>query len=115
MKPITKLIGAIAGLLLTAGPAAAQQADAGGQPLGRPEVKTVGDWQVRCYTVNSTHPCDLFQEMADQNTHQRILSVSIAYDPSLDRHLMQITVPLEVSIQKGMTVQTDSYTSPVLT
>ena len=114
MKPTTKLIGAIAGLLLAAGPAAAQQADAGGPPLGRPEVKTVGDWQVRCYTVNSTHPCDLFQEMADQNTHQRILSVSIAYDPSLDRHLMQITVPLEVSIQKGMTVQTDSYTSPVL-
>jgi len=113
-KPVTTLIGAIAGLLLAAGPAAAQETDTRGQPLGRPEVKTVGDWQVRCFTVNSTHPCDLFQEMADQNTHQRILSVSLAYDPTIDRHLLQITVPLEVAIQKGMTVQTDSYTSPVL-
>jgi invasion protein IalB len=112
--PATKLIGAIAGLLLAAGPAAAQQTDAGGQPLGRPDVKAVGDWQVRCFTVNSTHPCDLFQEMADQNTHQRILSISLAYDPTIDRHLMQVTVPLEVAIQKGLTIQTDNYTSPVL-
>jgi len=56
----------------------------------------------------------LFQEMADQNTHQRILSISLAYDPTIDRHLMQVTVPLEVAIQKGLTIQTDNYTSPVL-
>ena len=74
----------------------------------------MGDWQVRCFAINTTHPCDLFQEMADQNAHQRILSISLAYDPSIDRHLLQVTVPLEVAIQKGMTVQTDGYTSPVL-
>lgn len=109
-KPVTKLISAIAGVLLAAGAAAAQQAE----PPPKPEIKNVGDWQVRCFAVNSSHPCDLFQEMADQNTRQRILSISIAYDPGLDRHLLQITVPLEISIQKGMTVQTDSYTSPTM-
>jgi invasion protein IalB len=108
--PATKFISAIAGLLLAAGAAAAQQA----APPPKPDIKNVGDWQVRCFSLTSTHPCDLFQEMADQNTRQRILSLSIAYDPSLDRHLMQITVPLEVSIAKGMTIQTDNYTSPVL-
>jgi invasion protein IalB len=113
-KPVMKFAGAIAGLLLAASAAAAQQADSTAAPPGRPEVKTVGDWQVRCFTVTSTHPCDLFQEMADQNSHQRILSFSIAYDPSIDRHLLQVTVPLEVSIQKGMTIQTDNYTSPAL-
>lgn len=40
--------------------------------------------------------------------------MSLAYVPSLDRHAFQIVVPLDVAIQKGMTIQTDSYTSPVL-
>jgi invasion protein IalB len=109
-----KFAGAIAGFLLAAGAAAAQQADSSAAPPAKPEIKTVGDWQVRCFAVNSTHPCDLFQEMADQNSRQRILSFSIAYDPSIDRHLLQVTVPLEVSLPKGMTIQTDNYTSPVL-
>jgi invasion protein IalB len=43
-----------------------------------------------------------------------VLSLSIAYVPSLDRHALQVTVPLEISIPKGLTIQTDSYTSPVL-
>jgi invasion protein IalB len=115
-KPVLKTVwaGLFAGLLFAAsGAAAQQQADSGAAP-GRPEVKNVGDWQVRCFPVNSTHPCDVFQEMADQASRQRILSLSLAFDPSLDRHLMQITVPLEVSLQKGLTIQTDNYTSPVM-
>ena len=38
----------------------------------------------------------------------------MAYIPSLDRHALQISVPLDISIPKGVTIQTDSYTSPVL-
>lgn len=112
MKPV--LAGLAAGLLFAAGAAVAQQQGEPGTGPGRPDVKNVGDWQVRCFPVNSTHPCDLFQEMADQNTRQRILSFSVAYDPSIDRHLLQVTVPLEVAIQKGLSIQTDSYTSPTL-
>jgi len=52
--------------------------------------------------------------MANKETRQRILSFSLAYDPNLDRHLMQITVPLDVALQKGLTVQTDNYTSPAI-
>jgi invasion protein IalB len=52
--------------------------------------------------------------MANKDSRQRILSISVAYVPSADRHLLQITVPLDVSLQKGITIQTDSYTSPVL-
>lgn len=113
VKPV--LTGILAGLLFASGGAAAQQT---GQPgaaaLGRPEIKNVGDWQVRCFPVNNPNPCDVFQEMADQRTHQRILSLSVAYAPSVDRHMLQITVPLDVEIPKGLTIQTDSYKSPVL-
>jgi len=113
LKPVSAgLLAALAGLALACGPVRAQ--DAPQAPAAPPEIKTVGDWQVRCFAVKNSHPCDLFQEMANKDTKQRILSFSLAYDPSLDRHLMQITVPLDVALQKGVTIQTDNYTSPAI-
>jgi invasion protein IalB len=107
------LAGAFAGLVLACGAARAQQtADA--PPPSPPETKSVGDWTVRCFAVKNGHPCDMFQEMANKDTKQRILTVSLAYDPGLDKHLLQLTVPLDVALQKGVTIQTDTYTSPVL-
>ena len=38
----------------------------------------------------------------------------IAYIPSRDRHAIQISVPLGVSIPKGVILQTGSYTSPMM-
>jgi invasion protein IalB len=110
------LTGAIAGILLAAGPALAQastDAPAPAAPL-RPEVKPVGDWFVRCYPVQSPSPCDVFQELDNQNTRLRVLTFSIAYAPAQDRHIAAISVPLEVSIPKGLVIQTDNFTSPVL-
>jgi invasion protein IalB len=111
------LMGAFAGFLLASGAALAQQApDAGAASAtpGRPDVHGVEDWFVRCFPVQSPSPCDIFFEEDAAQTRQRILSVSVAYVPSLDRHALQITVPLEIAIQKGVTIQTDSYTSPAL-
>jgi invasion protein IalB len=108
MKPV--LAGIFASLLMSGVASAQQAADA----PARPDVKTVGDWEVRCFAVKNTHPCDVFQEMANKDSRQRILSISLAYDTDANRHLLQITVPLDVALQKGMTLQTDSYTSPML-
>lgn len=108
------LMAACAGLMLTAGAAMAQQAPAADGAPGRPDVKTVGDWTVRCFPIQSPSPCDIFQEQDYQKTGQRVLSISIAYVPSMDRHAIQISVPLDISIPKGLTLQTDTYTSPVL-
>jgi invasion protein IalB len=112
------LMGVFAGILFASSAALAQQAapaaDAAPGAPGRPDVHGVEDWFVRCFPVQSPSPCDIFQEEDSQQTRQRILSLSIAYVPSLDRHALQVTVPLEMSIPKGLTIQTDSYTSPVL-
>jgi len=109
------LTAACAGLMLAAGAAMAQQqAPAADGGPGRPDVKTVGDWTVRCFPIQSPSPCDIFQEQDYQKTGQRVLSVSIAYVPSMDKHAIQISVPLDISIPKGATLQTDTYTSPVL-
>jgi invasion protein IalB len=102
------LLGAFAGLMLACGVASAQDAAA------KPDVKRFDDWLVRCFPVASPSPCDMLQELDDQRTRQRVVAVSIAFYPSLNRHALQITVPLEISIPKGLTVQTDTYTSPVL-
>jgi invasion protein IalB len=114
MKMKHVLFGAFAGVLLACGAALAQPAPDAPAAPGRPDVKTVGDWFVRCFPVQSPSPCDIFEELDDQRTRQRVLSLSVAYVPSLDRHALQITVPLEISIPRGITIQTDSYSSPVL-
>jgi invasion protein IalB len=110
------ILTATLALLLAGGPAMAQQAQAPAQPAapGRPDVKTVGDWFVRCFPIESPSPCDMFQEEDSQATRQRVLSISIAYVPSMNRHAVQVMVPLGVSIPKGLTIQADSYTSPML-
>jgi len=116
MRIAQALTGAFASILLMTGAALAQAAApaAASAPPARPEVKPVGDWFVRCFPVQSPSPCDIFFEEDAAQTRQRILSVSVAYVPSLDRHALQITVPLEISIPKGVVIQTDSYTSPVM-
>jgi invasion protein IalB len=105
------LMGAALGALFVCGAANAQQGAADG---ARPDVKTVEDWFVRCFPIQSPSPCDMFQEQDARETRQRVLSLSIAYVPSLDRHALQISVPLDIAVAKGVTLQTDSYTSPVL-
>jgi len=107
MKPV--LIAICAGLLLTPAAVLAQQQASGDAGSGRPDVKPVGDWFVRCFAIQSPSPCDMFQELDSQATKQRVLSISLAYVPGIDRHAIQIMVPLEVAIQKG-----DTFTSPVL-
>ena len=107
------LSAACAGLLLSFGGSMAQEAGAPTNP-GRPDVKPVGDWFVRCFPIDSPSPCDMFQQLDSQTTKQRVLSISLAYVPSLDRHALQIMVPLEISIPKGVTLKTDTFTSPVL-
>jgi invasion protein IalB len=107
-------VAALAGLLLSAGAAWAQGAPAAAQRPGTPEVKQIGDWSVRCFPIDSPSPCDMYEELDNKQSHQRVLSVSIAYVPHLDRHAIQISVPLGVAIQKGVVIQTDNYTSAPL-
>jgi invasion protein IalB len=123
MKLSHFILGASLGVMLAGAGAMAQgaadtkPADAAAAPAPAakpPEVKTIGDWVVRCFPITSPSPCDIYQELDDQRTRQRVLSFSIAYVPSLDRHGIQITVPLEVSIPRGLVIQTDSFTSQTM-
>lgn len=121
MKLSHFILGASLGVVLASASAMAQgaadtkPADGAAAPAAKPpEVKTIGDWVVRCFPISSPSPCDIYQELDDPRSRQRVLSFSIAYVPSMDRHGIQITVPLEVSIPRGLVIQTDSFTSQVM-
>ena len=112
-----KISSLLSGLMLTAllaGSAAAQApAPAGAPPPApaQPEIKTIGDWAVRCYPVQSQSPCDMFQQQNEKDSQQRILALSLAYIPHLDRHAIQVVVPLGIAIPKGVIIHTASFTS----
>jgi invasion protein IalB len=111
---VSRGVFAAAGLVLSFGAALAQTPASTPARPQAPDVKMVGKWAVRCFPINSPSPCDIYQELAEKNTGQRVLAISIAYVPSLDRNGIIISVPLEVSIPKGLVIQTDNFTSPAL-
>ena len=113
MKSSHLFAGLIAAALLLPVSAMAQSAaPPAGTPLTPTDVKPVGDWTVRCFPVTSTSPCDMYEELDDKNSKQRVLGVSIAFVPGNNNHVAQIAVPLGVAISSGAVIKTDSYTSP---
>jgi invasion protein IalB len=78
------------------------------------DVKEFGDFTVRCFPVKSLSPCDMYQERSAKDTGQKILSMSVAYVPSLNVYGIQVSVPLGVAIQKGLVIQSSGITTPVL-
>jgi invasion protein IalB len=110
---IPTLLSGLALVALVSGTALAQ-APAGSAPPGQPEIKTIGDWAVRCYPMQSASPCDMFQQQNDAKSQQRILALSIAYIPHLDRHAIQISVPLGVAVPPGVIIHTASFSSPAM-
>ncbi len=117
MKSIRAIVaGALAFGFLAVAPALAQEAggDAGRPPAGPTDSKQYGDWLVRCFAVKSPSPCDMMEMLADKDSKRRVLSISIAYAPVGDRHVIVVAVPLGVLIQRGLVLSTDGYTSPML-
>jgi invasion protein IalB len=104
--------GALALGLLTLGSASGDPAP--GAPLQPSETKSFADWTVRCYPVASPSPCDMYELLANKQSNQRVMSLSIAYMPAGDKHVIQIAVPLGVFIPAGLVVESSAYTSAVL-
>jgi invasion protein IalB len=113
MRILSLLSGAFFGALVSSAALAQAPAAAPAAPPP-PEVKSVGDWLVRCYPTQTQSPCDMYQQQNDAKSNQRVLAVSIAYIPHLDKHAVQISVPLGVSITRGVAILAGSYTSPAM-
>jgi len=114
----------VTALLCASGPSLAQSAENNAGSAAPPQqtaqeptptdVKTFGDWVVRCFPIKSLAQCDMFQAVLDKATQRRIVSTSIAYAPSLDSYMAKIIVPLGVQIAAGVTITSDKYKSGAL-
>ena len=111
---ISSLLSGLAFAALASSAALAQAPAQPAAPPPPPEVKNIGDWLVRCYAAQTQSPCDMYQQRNDPKSQQRVLAVSIAYVPHVDRHAIQISVPLGISVQKGVVLHTATYSTPVL-
>lgn len=105
-------LGLVSTVALAAAPPAT--APAASAPLQPNETKTFGDWTVRCYPIASPSPCDMYELLANKQNNQRVVSLSIAYLPSGDKHVIQVAVPLGVLIPKGLVIESDTFTSAML-
>jgi invasion protein IalB len=105
------LIWCHAALGATTVPASAPPQPATAPVTGPTPGQSFGDWGTRCFPVNSGAPCDMFQMLVDSRTKQRVMSVSIAYAPQRSQYLIQIAVPLEVALRRGVEIQTASFHS----
>ena len=114
MKTLSLLSGVLLAALVSGAALAQAPAAAPAAPPPPPEVKNIGDWLVRCYPAQAQSPCDMYQQQNDAKSQQRVLAVSIAYIPRLDKHAIQISVPLGVSVTRGVVLQAGSYTSPAM-
>jgi invasion protein IalB len=107
-----KYVFSLAAAALIAGSAGALAQTA---PVGAAtDVKTFGDFTVRCFPVKSLSPCDMYQERSAKDTGQKILSMSVAYVPSSNVYGIQVSVPLGVAIQKGLVIQASGVTTGAL-
>lgn len=102
-----KILGTLAvAASLISGAAFAQETSA-----GMSVNETVGDWVVRCFNVKSMAPCDIFYALANSETKQPIVTISIAHFPARNQNAINIRVPLGMSIAKGVVIAASAYTS----
>lgn len=102
-------------LALAAGLFSAQAGRAATPPANNPASAPVAefeDWAVRCFPVKSPAPCDVFQMDIDKKNQRRVSSVSIAYAPGTKVYVVQIIVPLGVSLQRHLLVEAGQLKSP---
>jgi invasion protein IalB len=94
----------VASCALAATPSLAQPTPA--KPAGAPvTTKTFEDWLVRCPTTPQPMPCDAVQLLVEPKSKQRVLSVSVAYDPTKGQHVVRIILPLGVWLPNGATIE----------
>jgi invasion protein IalB len=77
------------------------------KPAGAPPVSTKAfdDWLVRCPTAPQPMPCDAVQLLVEPKSKQRVLSISVAFDPIKAAHVVRIVLPLGVWLPNGATIE----------
>ena len=101
----------VAGLAL----AAALAAPAAQGQVANAYNKNVGPWIVSCIAQDSPNPCQMAQVLTEKTTKQQVGNIAVLNIPSQNnQYYLMIGVPLGVALQKGLILQTSTFTSPKL-
>jgi len=79
-----------------------------------PTTTRHGDFLVRCFPVQTGSPCDMYEEVGNRDTGQRLVTFSIAFLPADNRYVMVIGVPLGVDLAKGVVITTNTFSTPTM-
>ena len=91
-----------------AAPPTSMPAGADGSPATT-DIRTIQDWTVRCFVVQSAAPCDIYQTAIQNETQKRVLGLSIAYAPREDSYVAQFVVPFGVALKNGVALEAGTY------
>lgn len=105
----------LAGLALGAGLLFTSAAWAQGAKSAEPgDVKTIGDWKIRCSPTPTAIPCSMQEILSRKDSQQPVLVITMAYDPAHKHSVAEIGVPLGVALKDGLSIVADSYVTPAI-
>ena len=104
-------LGLFAALCAWANGAAASDNAQTAKKLTPTDVKAFEDWQILCLPDQKPIPCEMFQDTMVKENGVRISRVALGYAPDSNRFALEIVVPLGLSLTRGLTLQSKSYSS----
>lgn len=79
----------------------------GSEETGGPKVarERMGEWEVECFDpkINGLS-CQIVQKLVATDSNKLVLIVSIAYNPTSKKHLMQVALPLNFMLKPGVEI-----------
>ncbi|TNE42679.1 MAG: invasion associated locus B family protein [Alphaproteobacteria bacterium] len=73
------------------------------------------DWVVFCALRDQGLPCEMNQQLVNGKTGGVITKISMVYAPEVDKHALQILVPLGTSLEPGLAIQIGGSSASELT
>jgi invasion protein IalB len=77
-------------------------------------TKEFGSWTVQCFEQNSASRCKMVEILINKKTGMRVLGISFQYIAEQKRSLVEIGVPLGITLQNGAMLKTDTFSSGTL-
>jgi invasion protein IalB len=77
-------------------------------------TKEVGSWTVQCFEQNGASRCKMVEILVNKKSGMRVLGISLQYIAERKRSLMEVGVPLGITLQNGAVLKTDTFTSGTL-
>jgi invasion protein IalB len=99
------------GLLCSSALAQEHPTPAPSPPAESAKTVAYGDWALHCIpsTPTTALPCELVQEIDQKGTNERIIFISLGYRADKDTHVIALTVPLGIYLQRGVDISIGAF------